>query len=376
MKRDAKILSIIVPAYNMERYLKTACESLFSNSDILRWIEVIIVNDGSTDKTSSLAHFYEEHYPEACIVVDKANGHYGSCVNRGLSLVTGKYVRILDADDYMQIDGFSSYVYKLHELLRQDPCGPDLVLTNYCSVDLHGNRLSTAVIDAPQNLHFDFAEAQTLIRGHIGHPSISYKVSLLRKIGYCQTEGSPYTDMEWYTLPMAFVQTAYYMPWVTMCILVGRDGQTMTPSIYARDFPKVMALTLGIVAKVKAWEKRGDLSEVHRQLMTIKLRDKLLDVYASSVLGINGLMPQGNLKSFDAQLKKISQELYEQILINQSICHVKISVVALWRDSRTTARVTLELFKLYMKAVRISLRLLRVFRKKSLFSKGCNSQQD
>ena len=88
-----KTLSIIIPAYNMELYLRKCLNSLIidRNFDLL---DIIIVNDGSKDGTLEIAKEYECKYPSVCRVIDKPNGNYGSCVNIGLKNAIGKYVKL------------------------------------------------------------------------------------------------------------------------------------------------------------------------------------------------------------------------------------------------------------------------------------------
>ena len=95
----AKELTVVIPSYNMERYLPKCLESLGldrlqgEDGTLADALEVIVVNDGSTDRTSEVAHAFEGRFPKAVKVVDKANGNYGSCVNVALQCATGRYVR-------------------------------------------------------------------------------------------------------------------------------------------------------------------------------------------------------------------------------------------------------------------------------------------
>lgn len=92
-----KILTIIIPTYNMEKYLRHCLDSLIvPNMDK---VEVLMINDGSKDSSSAIGHEYQNRYPKTFRVIDKENGNYGSCINRGLKEATGKYVKVLDADD-------------------------------------------------------------------------------------------------------------------------------------------------------------------------------------------------------------------------------------------------------------------------------------
>ena len=93
-----KLLSIIVPAFNMEAYLAQCVESILRTPSLAA-VEVIIVNDGSKDRTLRIAQQYAERYADTVRVIDKPNGNYGSTINAALPLARGKYVKILDADD-------------------------------------------------------------------------------------------------------------------------------------------------------------------------------------------------------------------------------------------------------------------------------------
>ena len=96
---QVKILSIIVPSYNMEAYLPKCLRGLvIDDKELLGKLDVIVVNDGSKDRTSEIAHSFETKYPGVFRVIDKTNGHYGSCINAALPVAEGEYVKILDAD--------------------------------------------------------------------------------------------------------------------------------------------------------------------------------------------------------------------------------------------------------------------------------------
>ena len=94
-----KLLTVVIAAYNMEKYLPRCLDSIMSEK-VRDRVQVIVINDGSKDKTSEIAHRYEDKCPDYITVIDKENGNYGSCMNAGVSIATGKYFRTLDADDW------------------------------------------------------------------------------------------------------------------------------------------------------------------------------------------------------------------------------------------------------------------------------------
>ena len=105
-----KILSIIIPTYNMEKYLRKCLDSLIVSNENMELLEVLVVNDGSKDTSLQIAQEYDIKYPQTFRVIDKENGNYGSCVNRGLKEAVGKYVKVLDADDYFDTFEFEKAI--------------------------------------------------------------------------------------------------------------------------------------------------------------------------------------------------------------------------------------------------------------------------
>ena len=93
-----KLLTVIVPAYNMEHMLEKDLESLIISDNYFDKLEVIVINDGSKDKTLDIAKRFEVNYPSVFKTIDKENGNYGSCINAGLKSANGTFIKIMDAD--------------------------------------------------------------------------------------------------------------------------------------------------------------------------------------------------------------------------------------------------------------------------------------
>ena len=109
-----KILSVIVPAYNVEKYIEKCLDS-FEQIERKSDVEVIVVDDGSSDQTAVIARQYCERYPDIFYVYTKENGGHGSAINYGLKYVTGKYFKVVDADDWVdskEMEQFLDYMEK------------------------------------------------------------------------------------------------------------------------------------------------------------------------------------------------------------------------------------------------------------------------
>ena len=94
------LLSIIIPVYNVEPYLRECLDSVFVQD--LADCEVITVNDGSTDGSRTILGEYKAGHPEVLTIVDKANGGLSSARNAGVAMAKGDYIYFLDSDDYLK----------------------------------------------------------------------------------------------------------------------------------------------------------------------------------------------------------------------------------------------------------------------------------
>lgn len=121
MLKNPKV-SILVPICNVERYLRECLNSLVNQT--LREIEIICINDGSTDSSLSIIREYERR-DERIVVIDKPNSGYGDSMNKGVELARGEYIGIVESDDFASLNMFET-LYK--EAAKNDL---DVVRSNY-----------------------------------------------------------------------------------------------------------------------------------------------------------------------------------------------------------------------------------------------------
>ena len=93
-----KYISFAIPCYNSEAYMAQAIESILPGGED---VEILIVNDGSKDRTAEIGKEYEEKYPGIVKLINKENGGHGDAVNAGLSHASGKYFKVVDSDDWV-----------------------------------------------------------------------------------------------------------------------------------------------------------------------------------------------------------------------------------------------------------------------------------
>lgn len=302
-----KLLTIVIPTYNMQNYLHRCLDSLIVSPELMGFLGVLVVNDGSKDNSSAIAHEYQEKYPDTFRVIDKENGNYGSCVNRGLAEAQGKYIKVLDADDWFDTKNFEAF---LRFLENNDA---DLVISDFDQVDESGNLVNrfSYCLDIANNDSLSVIPRNMLFMMH----AVAYKTDNVRRIGYHQTEGISYTDQEWIFMPMTTVDKVAYFGQVVYKYLVGREGQTMDPSVFIKHFDQEMQ---GLEAMMRQFEEIGKSAKKEQyEYLVWRLKTRMSLVYDRFLVESYKNMDINELVDFDANMKKhfpasyqISNDMY------------------------------------------------------------------
>ena len=103
-------VSVVVPVYNVERYLERCLDSLVYQT--LKDIEIIVVNDGSTDKSEVIIQKYAKSYPKKVFAFNKPNGGLSDARNYGIGKCHSDYIGFVDSDDYVDLDMFENLYNK------------------------------------------------------------------------------------------------------------------------------------------------------------------------------------------------------------------------------------------------------------------------
>lgn len=176
-------VSIIVPVYNVEKYIKRCLDSLISQT--LDSIEIIVVNDGSTDNSGVIAENYAEKYPDSIKVYNKKNGGLSDARNFGMNYVHGEYVAFLDSDDYVD----STMLQKLYCAAISE--NKKLVVCGY--IKEWENKKKEVIIEKGYTSIGDYiAYGETVAWNKL------YSTAWLRNCGITFPKGLRYEDMEFF----------------------------------------------------------------------------------------------------------------------------------------------------------------------------------
>lgn len=225
MKGDwmKKILSVIVPSYNVENYLEDCLES-FVNSQVMEDIEVLIINDGSTDSTAEIAERYERKFSETYRLITKENGGHGSGINTGIAEASGKYFKVVDGDDWVDTRNF----IKLVNVLKETDA--DIVATNYTWIN-HTTKLPEKRQEYPfekieYNRLYQFEDIAD--KATIDMHAMTIKTELLRKADEKIDEHTFYVDVEYIIFPIPYVQTVLFLEESVYRYRLGLPNQSMS----------------------------------------------------------------------------------------------------------------------------------------------------
>lgn len=229
-----KQLTVIVPAYNVENYLEQALDSCIIQN--MESLEVLVVNDGSTDGTYEIAKRYEEIYPACFKAINKANGGYGSVLNYGIEHANGRYLKVLDGDDWFNSSALASFIEKAPSI------NSDVVGFSYAEID---DISKTSIIkrDIPIEAEGNYKAAAMLGKSASMH-SFIYKTGLVRNCQIDFPEHCLYTDTILVTVVLDVSDTVYIFPQDLYQYRVGREGQSVDPRVRARklnDMHKVLS---------------------------------------------------------------------------------------------------------------------------------------
>lgn len=230
-----KYISFVVPSYNSEKYLHKCVESLLLGGDD---VEIIIVNDGSKDRTLEIANGYQKKYPTIVRVIDKENGGHGSGINAGLKVSRGLYFKCVDSDDWVDEEAYRKVLetIKLHYKQKRSP---DLYYTNFVFERVEDNERYYSSIKKrfPLGKFFSWKDIQKFgIAEYMIMHMMIYKTAVLKECNFHLIEKTFYVDNLFVYQPLKYVQTMFYIDVDFYRYYVGRSNQSVTLENMSKNY--------------------------------------------------------------------------------------------------------------------------------------------
>ena len=225
-----KYISFAIPCYNSEAYMANAVESILKGGED---VEIIIVNDGSKDRTSEIAHEFEAKYPTIIKAVDKENGGHGDAVNTGLEHATGKYFKVVDSDDWVNEEALC----KILEVLKKFETNNeeiDMLISNYVyeKEGMEHKKVIEYRNVLPQDMIFSWNDIK---RFHLGQyilmHSVIYRTEFLKLIQLRLPKHTFYVDNIYVYYPLPHVRKMYYLDVNFYRYYIGREDQSVNEKV-------------------------------------------------------------------------------------------------------------------------------------------------
>ena len=225
-----KLLSIAIPCYNSQDYMEKCIESLLVGGEE---VEILVVDDGSSDRTAEIADAYAAKYPTIVKAIHQENGGHGEAVNTGIRNATGLYFKVVDSDDWVNKEAYIKILETLYELLR-GPQTVDLLISNFVYEKQGAARKKVMQYRRclPQDRVFGWEEVKHMPKGkYLLMHSMIYRTELLHECGLELPKHTFYVDNLFAFEPLPYVKNLYYLDVNFYRYFIGRDDQSVNEKV-------------------------------------------------------------------------------------------------------------------------------------------------
>lgn len=297
----SKILTVTVPSYNVERFLDQTLES-FVDARILDDVEILVVDDGSKDKTVEIGKKYEERYPDTFRVISKENGGHGSTINCGIAEARGKYFKVVDGDDWVFTEGFVELVDQLKR------CNAEYVFTNYYEVnDVTKEKRGICFSGIPNSIEIPFDKIAKKIQ--ISMHALVIKTQILQERKIHIDEKSFYVDVEYILYPVPYVKNIIYYDIYVYMYRVAQADQSVSMKGFQRNMQNHIDVILHVLDYINEHKNMIEKNKIYYM-------EKRISEMVVSQVGIFNSFPLhekricGQFKEFDKKVREKNMQVY------------------------------------------------------------------
>lgn len=301
MKND-KIITVSVAAYNLGKLIEKNIKS-FIKCKKKDKIEVLIINDGSTDNTKEIVEKYEKEYPDIIKLINKKNAGAGSTVNVGIENASGKYFRMVDGDDWIDSSNFDILIEKLEDT------DVDMVLNNYEIFDAEKNKCIEECRVMGINKKNQIIDFKNINKSFslVMHQVI-FKTEILKN-NKIKLDNGFYTDIEYLLYPLPYVKNFIYYDFSVYIYMVAREGQSMSFSSLQKHIEDHQLVLNNLIEFYKVSNKKFD---ANKKNLVIKKISNIATNQLQTLLTFNDYnYVKKNIEDMNEKLKSECYEIYK-----------------------------------------------------------------
>ncbi|MFV0363784.1 MAG: glycosyltransferase family 2 protein [Suipraeoptans sp.] len=296
-----KILSIVIPSYNVEKYLEETLSSLIIDDEHMNMFEALIVDDGSKDTTPDIASKYQEKYPNTFRLISKENGGHGSTINVGIKESIGRYFKVLDGDDWFDTVNFKQLLDKLVS------CDSDAVITNYYEVDDNTRKESPVCFGTLLSDEVTPIE-EVLAKVQIPMHALVIKSAILKDNNIRMDENRFYVDVEYVLFPIPYIKDIVYFDTFIYKYRLAVVTQSVSMQGFQKHIQDHIDVALHLAEFVEDYKEDNEVKKAYLIKRTAQMARDQVDIFMSFSIKEQGIKEK--FMTFDSELKKRSMEVY------------------------------------------------------------------
>ncbi|RKI41522.1 glycosyltransferase family 2 protein [bacterium D16-51] len=304
-----KLLTITIPCYNSQEYMHHAIESALTGG---KDVEILIVDDGSSDDTLSIAKEYQKKYPDIIRAIHKENGGHGSAVNTGIANAAGLYFKVLDSDDWFDEASLKKVLHFI-KYIASESIPLDMIISNYVyeKPSIRKRKVVNYKSAIPCNRFFTWDDVKhfKMTQNLLMH-SIMYRTQLLKDCKLVLPEHTFYVDNIFAFVPLPYVKKMYYLNVDLYRYYIGRDDQSVNEAVMTRRIDQQIKIT-------KILMNSHNLMEIpSKKLQSYMLQYLSMMMIVSSALLVNEGSPENLQKREELwnYLKNSNKQVYYLII--------------------------------------------------------------
>ncbi len=247
-----KLLTFAIPCYNSQDYMEHCIETLLPGGED---VEILIVDDGSKDRTAEIADAYEAKYPGIVRAIHQENGGHGEAVNAGIRNATGLFFKVVDSDDWVDAESYRKVLEKLRELAGgKDTL--DMFIANYVYEKEGAKHKKVMRCSAlPKDRMFTWRDVSHFRKGqYILMHSVIYRTQLLRECGLELPKHTFYVDNIYVYTPLPSVKNIYYMDVDFYRYFIGREDQSVNEKVMIGRIDQQIRVNKIMVDEFDLWK--------------------------------------------------------------------------------------------------------------------------
>lgn len=237
-----KLLTFTVPCYNSAAYMEHCVDTLLTGGDD---VEIILVDDGSSDDTGVIADRYAQRYPEIVRVIHQPNGGHGEGVNQGIRNANGLYFKVVDSDDWLDLEALQKLLQVIRENLEKKEL-LDLYVCNYVyeHMEDHTQHIVNYSNVFPIDRRFTWEEMDRFRPSQflVMHSTI-YRTEVLRECGLELPKHTFYVDNIFVYQPLPYVKSIYYLNVDLYRYFIGREDQSVNEQVMIKRVDQQLRIT-------------------------------------------------------------------------------------------------------------------------------------